>query len=142
MASRGRSAKKKGSDAEREVAKILRKKGIPAKRMLLSGGGYLKGDIYANVPWSFEIKRQEKMNFWPWWEQAVADAGMSKNPVVVYRPNHRPWIAMIRLEDFADLLVENIQLNEQIRELTVDKPDNAVGGSHRTDNLEYEALED
>lgn len=119
MAKKGRSAKQKGSNAEREVARILTRKGIPSKRMLLSGGGYMKGDIYlgASLPWSFEIKRQERMNFSAWWQQARSDAGHSKNPAIIYRPNNHPWIVMCSLEDFADLLVENMQLSEEIKEL-------------------------
>lgn len=107
-------ARQKGQRFEREFASMLRRKGIEASRMPLSGSmSHFKSDIFAAIPWSMELKHQEKLSVWSWWDKAVADAGM-KEPLLVFRSNHRPAMAMMRAEAWADLVAENIQLSERI----------------------------
>lgn len=96
---------------------MLRRKGIKASRMPLSGAmTHFKSDIYAAIPWSIECKHQETISFWKWWEQAQRDAGM-KEPLLLFRSNHRPGIALMKMETWANLVAENIQLTEEITKL-------------------------
>jgi len=62
MAKTYKSIRAKGRKAEKEVAKIFRETGIDknARRQLLSGASYLKGDINTSIGYTVEVKKQEK----------------------------------------------------------------------------------
>jgi len=104
--------RQKGSRAERYVAKEWRKVDKDAKRMLLSGGGYLKGDVYTRLPWTIEVKDQEKCRPWEWWAQTEAQCSFGKRPLLVMTGNHRPYLAVLKLDDLIDL-IKTIQDYEQ-----------------------------
>lgn len=113
---KARSAKAKGSRAEREVAEAYRHFGIDkdAKRMLLSGGAYLKGDVYKpNDPYYVdEVKNQERIQIWPWWEQAEQQAKGMQIPILHITSNHRPILTVMKLETYMDLRKEIKDLEE------------------------------
>lgn len=105
---KGKGAKLKGARLERKVAQMIRSKlGIEAKRMPLSGAWeHLKTDIYSpEFPFAVEVKNQEKMQFWQWWEQAQEQA-KQKTPLLVHSSNHRPVMVSMRFEDFLNLVKE------------------------------------
>ena len=99
--------RQKGSRLERDFAKLIRRYGLDdnAKRMVLSGADWaFKGDIYTKLPFMFECKHQEKMNFWDWWEQAEAQEKPMKPAVLVHRANYRPIMVSMKAETFLGLL--------------------------------------
>ena len=108
------SAKNKGRRLELLVAKELRRKGIDkeAKRMILSGGSYLKGDVWApNINYLIECKNQEKVRLWEWWDQTVNECGF-KTPMLVVSANYREPLVVMRLDDVLNLLqIEKESLN-------------------------------
>jgi hypothetical protein len=53
----------------------------------------------------FEVKRAEGLRLYPALDQAIADAG-ERIPVVLYRANSRPWVAIVRLDDLPQLAVQ------------------------------------
>jgi len=86
-----------------------------ARRMLLSGGGYLKGDIWCpNIPYSIECKNSERHNIWKEWEQAESEAKMSEEPILCISGNYRPVLAVIKLDTLLNLLQMRKQLFDSI----------------------------
>ena len=86
-----RRERDKGAAGEREVAAIFRAHGFDCDRVPNSGGLRLKGDLYgarlAQLGAHVEVKRQERLQLWAWWEQAVADAEDGVRPMVAFRRN-------------------------------------------------------
>ncbi len=88
----------KGSAGERELFHLLTEElGISVKRNLSQtrGGGADSIDIPG---WAVECKRQEKFNLNTWWEQTLNQRN-GRKPVLFYRANRMPWMAMFRLCD-------------------------------------------
>lgn len=94
----------KGKRGEREASKELaRLFGVAARRGVQYQGGEESPDVVADIPEvHFEVKREERFRVWEAVEQAVADAGHHV-PVVLHRPNKRPWLAVVRLDDLPRL---------------------------------------
>ena len=55
--------------------------------------------------WAVEVKRQQRAYVEQWWRQAVDQAAACeppRRPLLLYRANHKPWRAVLRLRDLAD----------------------------------------
>ena len=55
--------------------------------------------------WAVEVKRQQRSYVEAWWRQAVDQAAAcepQRRPLLLYRANHKPWRAVMRLRDAAD----------------------------------------
>ena len=100
-----RSERDKGAAGEREVAVIFRAHGFDCDRVPNSGGLRLKGDLYGELPVHVEVKRQERLQLWQWWEQASSEAGAGL-PMVAFRRNRSEWLAVVRLDDLVELLAK------------------------------------
>ena len=103
--------RRKGGNLEREFAKLIRRYKLDsdAQRRPMSGAlkmvsGY--GDIYTKLPFAFECKWQERMDFWGWWEQAESQQTMQKPAVLVHKANDRPIMVSMKAETFLNLLKE------------------------------------
>lgn len=106
-----KSPKRKGSDFELKVAKLIRQSGLDkkAQRRPLSGSNKMVAgyaDIISTLPFSFELKKQEKLKIWEWWEQAESEANMNRPPVLVFSSNFRPVMCALKFEDFLQILKE------------------------------------
>ena len=104
---KAKGKREKGSRAEREFAQLLRESGLDknAKRQLLSGGGYLKGDINNALDLSIEVKNQERLNIWKAIEQAEEEARLSNNqPIVVFKRNNSPFYVCLTAWQWIDLM--------------------------------------
>lgn len=100
----GRLSRTKGKVGEREVADILRRHGIAARRGVQYRGGVDSPDIVTDMQdVHFEVKRTEKLDVWGSLAQAASDAPADKTPIVVHRPNGRAWIAVLDFEAFLRL---------------------------------------
>jgi hypothetical protein len=109
------SIRQKGQRLEREVAAMLEDKlGITATRMAGSGAFHLKGDVYIGdpekFPWTVECKNNEAHKIWQEWKQAESQATGNKKPLLIISGNHRPVLAVVRVEDLIDLQAENNDL--------------------------------
>lgn len=107
-ANTARTRKAKGTRAEKKFAQLLRTKGIDkkARRMPMSGAiKHFKSDIFCpNLPHdSFEIKNQERVSIWQWWEQACEQCDMNETPHLVVGANHRPQLVVMHADDWANL---------------------------------------
>ena len=100
--------KAKGSRLEKKFASLIRQKGLDknAKRQLMSGASYLKGDIYTTLPYSIECKNTEKHKIWEEWNQAVEQCPLGKDPVLVISGNYRPILVTMEANDWLNLVKE------------------------------------
>ena len=101
-----RSERDKGANGEREVAAVFRAHGFDCDRVPNSGGLRLKGDLYGTLPVHVEVKRQERLQLWQWWEQAASEAVDGVRPVLAFRRNRSEWLAVVRLDDLVGLLAK------------------------------------
>ena len=96
------NSKRKGSNAERELAAFLTAMGHPAHRNdQRFRGGYDNADVVAEglEQYHFEVKRTERLNLGEAMRQAEADCA-GKIPVVAHRRNRQPWLVTLRLDDW------------------------------------------
>lgn len=113
MAKRGRSAKQKGSKAERLVRDQLKRiypsdRRTRINRVPMSGAGWMKGDVIDmnDTDYSYEVKNQESLSLHKWWDQTVSQCQPYQQPVLVFTSNYRPLYWVIRLKDFNYLVKE------------------------------------
>jgi len=99
--------KAKGSRLERKIAQLIRQKGLDknCKRMPLSGAfPHLPADIYTSLPIHIEAKNQERVRIWEWWDTLRNKTLFNKEPVLIISGNHRPIVAVIKIEYLLNLL--------------------------------------
>ena len=110
------SKKAKGARLEREVAAMIRHKGLDpdCSRMPLSGAfSHLPEDVFTRLPIHIECKNQEVIKLWNWWNILRDKTKFGKEPVLVISGNHRPIIAIVKIEYLLNLLkVEQDYLKE------------------------------
>lgn len=113
-AKRGRGARRKGAQFERDIANLLSELvGIEFKRGVgqTRGGGEEIPDVYSDdLEWlHIETKRQVRCNIPAAFRQAVADCEESgKKPVAVTRSDRSPTLVTMDIELFVQLLKEFI----------------------------------
>ncbi|GAB6166174.1 hypothetical protein JCM19992_21740 [Thermostilla marina] len=103
----GAKSRRKGCRGEREAAaEIARLFRVEACRGRQYCGDPDAPDIRTAIAdVHFEVKRCEALRLYAALDQAIGDAG--KNiPVLLHRSNHRPWVAIVRLEDLPRLAVQ------------------------------------
>lgn len=94
----------RGRDFETRLVKILRQKGIKAWRDGKSGAGQFKADLH--IPGQalhLEAKDHDKIAIREFWAQAIKDSGY-KTPLLALALDEYTAVAVIRFEDFCDLL--------------------------------------
>ena len=110
----GKKSRTKGCRGELEWRDILNKKfGTNYQRTPLSGGLDIKGDVrraYGSKnsridDFSWEVKRQEKLNIYKALEQSSRDS-RSLTPVVAHRRNQDRWMITMDADDFLNILKE------------------------------------
>lgn len=101
------NSRAKGARGELELAKYLQGYGFDARRGQQFKGGSDSPDVVSNaldaLGFQVECKRVEAGNLYNWLEQAKRDAG-DKTGVVMHRRSDKPWVAILDLGDFLDLL--------------------------------------
>ena len=103
----GRHSRNKGKRGEREVAKIFRDAGYPARRSVqYNGRPGTAADVVGVPGMHIEVKFVEKERIREWYRQAERDASASPEqvPVVVHRKSREPWLVTMSLDDFIRLL--------------------------------------
>ncbi len=102
-AKRGRAARNKGANAERELANLLRDMwGYDVHRGKVFYG---ESDLVGLDGIHPEVKRVEKLNIHAAMEQAKAEADKRGDglPTVFFRRDRGEWLVTMRLEDWIDL---------------------------------------
>ena len=107
------NAKRKGDAGELELLHLLEDCGIDCRRNqqgLLADfkGGSGNPDIWARIggrEFHCEVKRTERFSLYVALQQAQRDAaGTAAVPIVAHRMNRRPWVVVLSLEDFLELM--------------------------------------
>lgn len=100
------NSRAKGKSGELEFAALLREHGYGASRGQQFKGGADSPDVRCDDLGNFhlEVKRVEAGNLYNWLAQAIRDGGQ-KVPVVAHRRNKQEWVAILRMEDFLNLLL-------------------------------------
>jgi len=116
------SRKAKGNKAESRVAEGYRRYGIDPKatRMPTSGAmSHFKGDILKPDDYEYldEVKCQEKVSLWKWWEQAKNQATGSRIPVLHITANFRQLLTVISFETYLNLRKTIKDLEARVKEL-------------------------
>jgi len=100
----GKMSKSKGYRGERELIRLLQAYKIAAKRQPLSGAATPNnpGDVLIPTWFSYraaEVKFREDLpnRLWDWLESA---------PALFLRRRHKPWLIVMDLQDFIQLLGE------------------------------------
>jgi len=106
MAKTYSSRKAKGRNAEISFAELLRDYGIDkgARRQVLSGASYLKGDINTSCGYCIEVKNQEKLAIWDALKQAEKQANMEQQPfLLAFKRNKTQFYVAMSVYDWIDL---------------------------------------
>lgn len=103
---RGKAARNKGANAERELANLIRDNwGYPTRRGKVFNG---ESDVVGLCGIHIECKRQERLNVWEAMKQAQNEANKRQDglPTVFHRKDGTEWLVTMRLEDWMDLFGE------------------------------------
>ena len=100
----GRSSQRKGADGERELAELLKEYGYQVERGPSQNYGTVP-DLTGLSGIHCEVKRCEQLRPYEWMQQAVDDSERFQDgmPVVFFRKNRKPWLVLVRLNDFMNL---------------------------------------
>lgn len=99
------NSRQKGKAGELELSKFLREHGFnEARRGVQYSGSSDSPDVVGLPGHHVECKRVESGNLYTWLDQAIHDSDTSRVPVVMHRRNRREWVAILRLEDFLNLV--------------------------------------
>lgn len=108
-AKKGRYARQKGANGERELAKIIGDEfGVEGIRR-----GYVfckESDLVGIKGIHPEVKRVEKLNIEKAMQQATEESIKRKDgvPTVFHRRNHKEWLVTMKLKDWMDLYKRGI----------------------------------
>lgn len=110
----GKRSRDKGKRGEREAAsEIARLFQVWSRRGCQFSGTPDSPDIVTGLQGvHFEVKRCESLRIYEAVEQAVQDAG-ENIPIVLFRANRKPWLAILRLDDLPQLMQYKGYLNEK-----------------------------
>ncbi len=98
----GARSRRRGADAEREIAKILQEYGYDVKRGMVFYG---QSDVVGLEGIHIEVKRVEKLNIHKAMEQSMEEAQKKGDgiPVVMFRRNREQWLVCQPLDDWIKL---------------------------------------
>lgn len=104
----GKAEREKGKRGERELASVLRDAGYSESKRSVQycGMGGESADVLGLPGVHIECKRTERLELWKSIDQAISDCKQGNIPVVMHRPSRRPWIVIIRLDDFIPMYRE------------------------------------
>lgn len=101
----GAMSRRKGANAEREVAELLRSHGFQARRGQQFSGSPDSPDVVHDIDGiHLEVKRTERLSLYPAMEQAKRDRRAGDVPVVLTRQNGREWLAIMPASDLLTIL--------------------------------------
>jgi Holliday junction resolvase len=114
----------KGARGEREVADLIKDASggvFAAQRGCQHAGRFAVGvaspDVLTDLPLHLEVKRTEKPAVKAAWAQALADAGIEKEPCVAMRWNGGEWLGLVRLSHLVAALAEISRLKTTLLQL-------------------------
>jgi Holliday junction resolvase len=99
------NSKRKGSQGEREFARLLREEGYEARRGQQYAGSPDSPDVVGLPYVHLEIKRVERLNINDAMAQAKRDCG-ELIPIVAHRKNGKKWLITMEFDDWITLYRE------------------------------------
>jgi len=103
------NSRRKGSNGELEFARLLNDRFGPtagARRSQQYMETAQSADITSNLPFHFEVKRCERLQFRDWWSQLQSEA-TNKIGVLAFRWNNGPWIVAMGVDDWCNVVRES-----------------------------------
>lgn len=100
----GKAERAKGVRGEREIAAMYESAGLEVRGLEGAGDHLIVGGEGSGFVLHSECKRQETARPWAWWAQASSEAPADSIPVVHFRRNRSPWLALIAANDLALIL--------------------------------------
>lgn len=98
-------SKNKGSRFEYEIRDEIRKIEPGAQRQVMSGAVFgLEGDLRTRLPFTFELKHQEKIRLYEFWGQAVEQNTLPNSPVLILKSNNKKPLAIMDFQDWLELV--------------------------------------
>jgi Holliday junction resolvase len=97
------NSRRKGKNGELSFVKLLEEHGYAARRGQQFRGGNDSPDILCNLPFHFEVKNTERLQWETAYAQAVADCPVGKTPVVAHKRNRGKWLVTLSAADFLAL---------------------------------------
>lgn len=94
------NSRNKGAEGERELARILKDYGYPARRGQQYCGANGDADVVGLPEIHIECKRVEHLNIDAALAQSIRDAEDDEIPVVMHRRNRMPWKVTMLLDDW------------------------------------------
>jgi Holliday junction resolvase len=109
----GKASRDKGKRGEREAAALLREFGFSAARAQQFKGSVGSADIACPeleaLGLHLEVKNQERCALPTWIDQANADAGPTKDPLILWKRPRDGWYAILPAEVLLGLLKKKSQ---------------------------------
>lgn len=98
-------SRRKGKVGEREVAQLLRARGLDdARRGQQFKGGAGSPDVVGLPGYHIEVKRAETFNPYMALDQALGEKAEDEVAVVFHRRSRKAWLVVLDAEDFLDLV--------------------------------------
>ncbi len=102
----GKRSKDKGKRGERDAAaKMSALFGVKCRRGQQFCGGADSPDVVGLPGIHLEDKRTERLELWKAINQAATECG-ENIPMVLHKPNDRPWIAIVELDRLPALVTK------------------------------------
>lgn len=100
-----KASRERGKRGERQFAKELQDRGLVARRGQQFRGGPDSPDVICeSLPdLHFEVKNREQHRPWDWMAESCCDMGPGQIPVVAMKRNRKPWLVVMRLDDFVEM---------------------------------------
>lgn len=101
------NSRRKGTEGERELSRILREHGYSSRRGQQYCGANGDADVVGLPGVHIECKRVERLNISEAMKQAVRDADNAEAPAVFHRKNRERWLVTMRLEDWIEMYAKS-----------------------------------
>lgn len=115
-----KTEREKGRKGEAEVAAIYRRHTLDVRGLEGTGDHLIVCSASADLVIHSEVKRQETARVWAWWEQASSETEAGAIPVVHFRRNRSPWLALIEAEQLAELIARLAKALDELEALHED----------------------
>lgn len=101
------NSKQKGKRGELEVANLLKKFGLDARRGQQFCGANGDADVIGLEGFHIEVKRTERLKLDEAMRQSTSDARRGEIPIVVHRKSNQQWLVTLDFNEFLTLVLAN-----------------------------------
>ena len=120
------NSKDKGARGERMFAAVLREHGWDARRGQQFSGSPDSPDVLGLPGHHIEVKFTEKLRIYDAVKQSTKDASLLEIPLVAFKSNGRPWLAILDMEDYLLLVRERDNLRQRVNDMLIQQAGDTV----------------